>query len=256
MNFRSAVSLAAVFTLLSLSLAYGYTAQDVSGGGKLSGKISFSGTAPDSLKFPIEKNPEICGTGIREVREVTVDGGGGLQHSVVYFTKISAGKKWPAPEKNAWGTPTGYELNQKTCTFVPWIMVVEDKKELIIINRDPVLHNIHTYELIPSGTKFVRVTMFNEAQPTQGYTFKKKIRMRRGDSMKVECDAHNFMHAYMKVLKNPYYAITAADGSYSIDQIPAGKYKVTVWHSSLGKVVKDVEIGAGGAAKLDHTFSK
>ena len=102
----------------------------------------------------------------------------------------------------------------------------------------------------------VRVTMFNEAQPTQGYTFKKSVRMRRGNTIKVECDAHNFMHAYILALKNPYYAITAADGSYSIDNIPPGKYSVTVWHSTLGSETKEVEVAGGAAADLSHKFSK
>lgn len=256
MKFRSTVSLATVITLLLLSPALAYTAKDVADGGKLSGKVTFKGDVPAPKMFPVEKNPEVCGTGTRELKEVTVGAGGGLAHAVVYFQKVEAGKKWPAPPKNEFGESKDYELNQKACLFTPWIMVVPNKSEVSIVNRDPILHNIHTYELIPSGERFVRVTMFNEAQPTQGYTFKKKIRMRRGDTVKVECDAHNFMHSYFKVLKNPYFAMSGADGSYSIDNIPPGKYKVSVWHSSLGKVTKDVEITAGGAAELSHEFSK
>lgn len=232
------IMLAAAF---ATTTAYGYTAQDVSGGGKLSGKITHTGTVPPPLTILMEKNPEVCGTGSREIPDIYVDGSGGLQYAVVYFEKIAAGKKWDGKQ---------IQLNQKGCKFQEWLQVMEAKTELEIINRDPVLHNIHTYEIIGR----VRVTIFNEAQPTQGYTFKKKIKMRRSPIMKIECDAHNFMHAWMLVLKNPYYAITAPDGSYSIDQIPAGKYKVTVWHSALGKKQQEIEITAGGTAKLSHVF--
>jgi hypothetical protein len=242
-----AMVVTAVAALFFLSEASAYTAQDVANGGTLSGKISFSGKVPESTKIPIEKNPEVCGTGVREVKEVSVDGKGGLEDAVVFFEKVAAGKPWSTPDG-------GWKLNQKTCRFLPWVQVIEDKSELEVINQDPVLHNIHTYELIPAGKRIVRVTMFNEAQPTQGYTFKKKIRMRRGKTVKIECDAHNFMHAYMVALKNPYYAITTADGAYSIDNIPAGKYKVTVWHSKLGTMSKQVEIGAGGKATLSHDY--
>jgi hypothetical protein len=231
----------AVITTFAATTAYAYTAQDVSNGGTLSGKITHSGAVPAPISITMEKNPEVCGTGQREIREVHVDGSGGLQHSVVYFEKISAGKKWPDET---------VQLNQKGCKFLEWLQVMRAKTELEIINRDPVLHNIHTYELIGK----VRVTIFNEAQPTQGYTFKKKIKMRRSPIMKIECDAHNFMHAWMLVLKNPYYAITAPDGSYSIDQIPAGKYKVTIWHSKLGKKQQEIEITAGGTANLNHEY--
>lgn len=241
---RQAVALIAII-LFNSPIAFGYTVQGVAGGGALKGKITFSGTAPDPVRIPIEKNPEVCGTGFREIKEVTVDKSGGLQHAVVYFQKIDAGKKWPEPEK-------GWQLKQKTCTFIPWIQVIPNKSELEVESQDPVLHNIHTYELIGD----VRVTMFNEAQPTQGYTFKKNVKMRKGTTMKVECDAHNFMHAYTKVLDNPYYAITAPDGTYSIDGIPSGKYKVIVWHSLLGETSMDVDIGAGKAAELSHKFTK
>jgi len=249
MTFRPAVLLTAIIALLCHAPAHGYTEQAVANGGKLTGKITFSGAAPEPARISIEKNPEVCGTGVREIQEVTVDASGGLRDVVVYIAKIGAGKAWPKPEK-------GYQLNQKTCIFLPWVQALPDKGELEVVNQDPVLHNIHAYELIPAGAKMVRVTMFNEAQPTQGYTFKKSLRMRRGDTMKIECDAHNFMHAYAKALKNPYYGITAADGAFSIDQIPAGKYKVTVWHSSLGTVTRDVEIPAGGSAELKHQYAK
>ncbi len=240
MKYRALLA-TAVFTVFTATAAYGYTGQDVSNGGTLSGKITHSGTVPPVTSITMEKNPEVCGTGQREIPDIHVDGSGGLQYAVVHFEKISAGKKWP--DKQA-------QLNQKGCKFLEWLQVMESKKELEIINRDPVLHNIHTYELIGK----VRVTIFNEAQPTQGFTFKKKIKMRRSPIMKIECDAHNFMHAWMLVLKNPYYAITAPDGSYSIDQIPAGKYKVTVWHSRLGKKQQEIEITAGGTATLNHEY--
>ncbi|MFQ5431501.1 MAG: carboxypeptidase-like regulatory domain-containing protein [Nitrospinota bacterium] len=230
-----------VITMFAATTAYAYTEQNVSGGGKISGKITLIGKAPAPRMILMEKNPEVCGTGEREIREVTVDGSGGLQYGVVYIEKIAAGKKWD-------GKPR--QLNQKGCKFVEWLQVMREKTELEIVNRDPVLHNIHTYELIGR----VRVTIFNEAQPTQGYTFKKKIKMRRSPVMKIECDAHNFMHAYMLVLKNPYYAITAPDGSYTIDNIPPGKYKVTVWHSMLGKKTQEIEVKSGATTSLNHAY--
>ncbi len=244
---RTALVATMVATLFYLSSAIAYTKQDVPNGGALSGKISFNGKVPDSMKISIEKNPEVCGTGVREIKEVTVDGNGGLESAVVFFKKVSAGTPWNVPNG-------GWHLNQKTCTVLPWVQVIEDKSELEVVNHDPVLHNIHTYELIPAGKRVVRVTMFNEAQPTQGFTFKKKVRMRRGNTIKVECDAHNFMHAYMLALKNPYYAITSADGTYSIDKIPAGKYSVIVWHSKLGVISKKIEIGSGGKATFNHEY--
>lgn len=251
-KFRFAVFSISAALAFTSQAALGYKVADVPDGGTLKGKITFSGQAPEPQKIPVEKNPEVCGAGVREIREVTVSPDGGLQHVVVFFEKVKSGKDWPAPADTKWGKPEGWQLNQEKCVFMPWVQVIPDKSELEVVNRDPVLHNIHTYELIGN----VRVTMFNEAQPKQGYTFKKKMRMRRGNTVKVECDAHNFMHAYIKVLKNPYFAITAADGSFSIDNVPPGKYKVVVWHSKLGEVKKDVSIEPGKTVELAHEFKK
>ena len=106
MLFRSAMFLIIMIAMFTFSTASAYTVQDVAGGGSISGKITFSGAAPEPTKFPIEKNPEVCGTGVREVQEVTVDGSGGLQHVVVFIKAIDAGKEWSAPGKRL-GTQPG-----------------------------------------------------------------------------------------------------------------------------------------------------
>lgn len=245
MHYRVLMAMLALVFTAGMAWGAKYKVQDVTDGGTLSGKITFSGTAPDPIEIPIEKNQEICGEGTRKIVEVTVGGNGGLQHSVIYFENVNAGKDWSKPEG-------GWELNQKNCTFLPWVQVMKNKDNIKVTNNDPVLHNIHTYELIGK----VRRTLFNEGQPTQGFTFEKKVRMRRGNVMKIECDAHNFMHAYSLVLNNPYWAITAPDGTYKIDQIPPGKYKVTVWHSLLGTATSEVEIVASQSAELNHQFKK
>ena len=117
-------------------------------------------------------------------------------------------------------------------------------------NSDPVLHNIHTYEIMGRAKK----TVMNVSQPKQGATTKKKVKLKRGAGMKLECDAHDFMHGFVFVAKNPYYAVVAEDGTYTISDIPAGKYKVKAWHGTLGEKKDKATISAGGTATVDFTF--
>ena len=56
-----------------------------------------------------------------------------------------------------------------------------------------------------------------------------------------------------RIVCNPYYSISGADGAFKIDGIPAGKYKVTAWHPYSGESSQDVTVGAG-AAKADFTL--
>lgn len=223
-------------------LAQGYEATTVSGGGKLTGKVTFSGVAPEPRKIPITKDNTVCGTGTREVVEVAV-AGGSLKGAVVYVAKVDKGKDWGGLDKPL--------LDQKGCRFAPDVLVVKKDSDLTIRNSDPVLHNIHTYEII--GT--VRRTMFNVGQPDKG-DIKQSVKVRRANVVKIECDAHDFMHAWAFTTDNPYAAVSAGDGSFSIDNLPAGDYEVKAWHPILGEKNAKVTIPAGGAASAAFQFSK
>ena len=56
------------------------------------------------------------------------------------------------------------------------------------------------------------------------------------------------MEADARVVWNPYYSITSADGSFKLGQVPAGKYKVTAWHPYVGQVTAEVTVSAGADA--------
>jgi len=118
------------------------------------------------------------------------------------------------------------------------------------VNSDPVLHNIHTYELIGRA----RRTVMNVSQPEKGNIVKKKIKLRKGTAMKVECDAHDFMHAFVFVAKNPYYAVVGKDGGFEIKDVPPGKYTIKVFHGVLGEKKGTVEVKGGGAATVNLAY--
>ncbi|MBA1333557.1 hypothetical protein QQ73_21825, partial [Candidatus Endoriftia persephone str. Guaymas] len=72
-------------------------------------------------------------------------------------------------------------------------------------------HNVHTYELIRGDAKGPKKTISNISQPEPN-TVTSTIKMKKGPAMKVECDAHDFMHGFVFVAKNPYFAKVKADG--------------------------------------------
>jgi len=218
-----------------------YQEGDVADGGTVTGKITFSGKDPDPKVFKITKNTDVCGTGNREIDFVRVTGDA-LNDVVVYLDKVKAGKPFAADLSTT-------RLDQKGCKFSPFLGVMRNQTSLAAINSDPVLHNIHTYELLGRAKK----TVFNVSQPDPG-TITKAVKLKRGTAMKVECDAHDFMHGFVFVARNPYFAVVADDGTFTIDNVPPGSYTIKAWHGKLKDQKGKVEVAANGTATIDFAF--
>jgi len=210
--------------------------------GSITGTVNFSGTAPEKEKFIVAKDSETCGSGIREMEWVrAVDGK--LSQVVVYLDKIEGSKPWPAESAIS-------RIDQKDCTFTPHMQVIRNGAEIEVLNSDPVQHNIHTYEVIGRAMR----TVFNVNQPHKG-SFKQVINLRRGKWLKLGCDAHDFMHAWVFVASNPYYAVTGDDGAFNITDVPAGEYKLVAYHPTMGKQHINISVG-NSAAEAEFVFPK
>ncbi len=237
----TALGIAALCTLPLTSQAAAYKEVTVSNGGAITGKVTLAGKDYAPRKYKVSKDNAVCGDGTREIDFVRVVNGS-LQDVVVYLDKVKSGKPFPADVGDG-------STIQQGCEFKPFMGVMRNGAKFAAVNKDPVLHNIHTYELIGR----VKKTVFNVSQPDQN-TVTKTVKLKKGTAMKVECDAHDFMHAYTFVAKNPYFAVVKEDGSYSIDNVPPGKYKIKAWHGFLKDQKAKVEVTAGGTATVNFAF--
>lgn len=234
--------------LCSMSItanAAAYKEGEVSNGGSITGKVLFTGKDQKPKVYNITKDNDVCGTGEREIDYVRVVNGQ-LLDTIVYLDKIKEGKPFAADLGDS-------TINQEGCEFKPFLQLMKNQSKMNAINVDPVLHNIHTYELIRGDAKGPKKTITNMSQPEPG-TVTSTIKMKKGTAIKVECDAHDFMHGFVFVAKNPYYAVVGEDGSFSIDNVPAGKYTVKAWHGMLKNQKAKVTVEAGAAASVDFTF--
>jgi hypothetical protein len=234
--------------------AAAYVEGAVTDGGSISGKLSFDGALPEDAieRITISKNIDVCddeGTGYREVVWVDVEDGA-LRGAFVFIEKIAKGKKWAAPEGE------GYVILQKGCRFRPWAQVVKPGP-VVIRHGDPdsVLHNINTREMIGVEKKrIVKRTMFNFGQPEPGDIIK-KLKPRRSPYISLNCEAHNFMFGFMMAPKHPYAVVVNEDGTYALDDIPAGEYSVATWHPRFGIQKTKLTVPANGTTEANFTFS-
>lgn len=227
-----------------------YTGGTVANGGSIKGKLTFKGAVPkDAVEnILITKNPDVCGKGEREVIWIDVKNGA-LRGAFVFIEKIKKGKKW--------GKPVGgeYLVNQKGCRFRPWAQVVRPGP-IIIRNSDPgVLHNINTREMIGvEKGRVVKRTLFNFGQPDPG-DIKQKLKPRRSNYISINCEAHNFMFGYMMAPPHPYAVVVGDDGSFSIGNVPPGKYTLKAWHPVLGVQKSKITVKGGGATEANFAFA-
>ncbi|RMH38714.1 MAG: hypothetical protein D6689_18935 [Deltaproteobacteria bacterium] len=202
--------------------------------GTVRGTIRYAGTAPAPAKVAVRQDAHVCGKQPIYDESLRVGAAGGLANAVVSIEGAKGAAK-----------PATVTVDQQGCVYRPHVQTAAVGATLVVTNSDAVLHNVHAFH----GEE----TMFNVAQPTKGMRFQRPLD--EVGVVRVKCDAgHTWMSAYVVVFDHPYHAVTGEDGSFHIDGVPPGTYKVKVWHETLGSKTGTVTVGARGAATFDLTW--
>ena len=212
---------------------FSYEAITVSDGGTIVGEVKYAGDPPAPEKIDVTKDANICGADPKVSPTLVVGASKGIKDVVASLPSIQKGKALGKLDK----PPV---LDQKNCEYHPYAQIIPVNTTLEITNSDDVLHNIKT----KGGSK----TSFNMAQPK----FKRKLTydFKNPEIVQVECNVHGWMNAIIVVEDNPYDALTDANGSFKITDVPPGKYTVKVWHSKLGEQTKEVTVSPKEEVKV------
>lgn len=159
--------------------------------------------------------------------------------AVVYIDKIQS-KTFPAPKEHA-------RMDQKNLAFAPHVLPVLAGTTVEFLNSDDVLHNVFCPD--KCADKF-NLGTWPKGQ-TKSYTFKEE-----GCVATLLCNVHPEMEGYVVVVGTPYYAVSAKDGSYSIKDVPAGKYTLKIWHEKLKGQEVSVDVPEKGDATVDFEIHR
>jgi hypothetical protein len=223
-----------------------------SGGvGTLQGQVVFQGSPPQldlivkaGSPETLVKNSAVCAAVDIPNEKLIVGADRGVQNVFVYLPKAPKGFQEPVPQE-------AVLFDQRGCRFFPHVLIMRTGQTVKILSDDPILHNTHTYPK--------RTTGFNQgigAGNRMGVPM--VYRKPEKSPVEVKCDFHSWMRAYHLPLDHPFAAVTNADGTFEIKNLPAGTHKFRVWHEgATGKFLSrnlSVKIKPNDVTKVEIPY--
>ncbi|MEE9270966.1 MAG: carboxypeptidase regulatory-like domain-containing protein [Candidatus Krumholzibacteria bacterium] len=212
---------------------------DVATAATVTGRVLFSGTPP-KMQLVDRSSEGTCHDEASPLytENVLVNDNGTLRNVFVYVKDGLGDMTFPPPSEPV-------VLDQVGCSYKPHIFGIQAKQPLKIKNSDGgVLHNIHTISKRGNG--------FNFGMPKVMETTKK---FKRPETMvRIKCDVHGWMGAYVGVVSHPYYSVTGEDGTFELSPLPPGEYVIETWHEEYGTQTQTVTVTEKETKEITFTF--
>lgn len=200
------------------------------------GTVTLSGPVPKLAARPVRADVAVCGPAERPSPALVLGRSKEVGNVFVWLDGAVGD-----------GLPKGpFRIDQKGCSFTPYAQVVSKGAPVIVMNSDPVLHNVH-------ATTAKGDALFNKAIPIKGQTFTE--RFTTAGVVRIKCDVHSWMNAWVFVADSPFAAVTDREGRYAFPGVPPGTYRLHAWHELLGEKVQAVVVPANGVVRADVTLS-
>jgi len=211
-----------------------YVAESVANPGRVTGTVSTSAPLAAKPPQPTGRDSALCGASIPDLS--VSQQGTALAGAVVWLEGIRRGKPLPLERR--------LELESTDCKLSPRVQAAVTSSAVNVLGHDAFRQHLR---FVAGGEREPRASILlgrdEQVIPTERpFATPGLVLVRDVD--------HAWPTAYIAVFDHPYFAVTAADGTFTIDGVPPGKYKLVAWHERTGKSEQTVEVGAGGAAAV------
>ena len=211
-----------------------YRAVAVSGGVKLTGTIDFDGVLPADTVIQLPADAAGCGQRITDHRVQRT--GTRIGGAIVWLSDIRTGKPLPMGRR--------FQLANEDCMLTPQVQAVVAPATLNIVSDDVALHRDR---IVNVGTGDLEgIAPFND----NGEVVPFDRVLDTTKQLEITCDLHPWAKAWILVLDHPYFATSEKAGTFSIEDVPPGTYRVKAWHPLLGTAEQSVTVAAGQAASV------
>lgn len=226
---------------LALALAMPAAAKDDMKA-SIGGRAVFQGLPPARPRITMTVDP-VCDALYPQGRladSLVVDKFGGLANVIVHV-------KSGLDDKLRFTPPAApLTINLQGCAYTPHVAALRVGQEFVIENQDETLHTVHAR----AGEN----PSFVASMPGKDSRIRKAL-ARPGLGVRIRCDRHPWEGIYLGAFEDPYFAVTGADGTFTIGGLPEGDYTLEAWHENLGMRSAKVTVDEGGNATADFSFA-
>jgi plastocyanin len=214
-------------------------ARAATGTGTIKGIVRLTGKAPGNPIIRMGMDP-MCAkmnAGKRVVDEIVeTSDNGGLENA---FVKVEGTfPNTPVPAQPV-------VIDQRGCVYVPRVVGARVGQVLRIKNSDNLLHNVHAIT--------TKNNEFNVGQPVAGIQYDFKLKAE--EMLRLKCDVHRWMTAWVGVVNHPYFAVTHDEGTFSITGVPAGRHTISAWHERFGMQTQTIDVKPGAVTTVTFTYT-
>ncbi len=212
---------------------------DYAHGGTVTGAVHFTGKVPKPVQIDMAQDP-VCAMGGDTTLDDLVVNKGGLGDVLIYVSHGLGKRVYPI-------TRSAVVIDQKNCRFHPHVAAAMAGQRVEFVNSDPTRHNVHMSPEVAGNAAF-DITQGPHADPVSRYFHAEEL------MIPMRCNNHPWMHAFLNILKNPFFAVSNPDGQFTIKGLPPGTYTITAVHPTLGSKSTQVTVAANGTAQAGFSF--